>query len=115
MFLSGAMAGQGRSRTRDERFVLLAERLLALLPLDRAALAGLQRLEDAQGLADGPADLGVVIQRVLHDAVGVDDEGRAGREAALLDERAVAAGDLAVHVRHQRIAKLAERAVDPRL
>src|SRR3712207_1696079 len=70
-------AERGDAGTRG---TLLAERLGAGLPLDRAALAGLRGLEEAQRLADRAADV-VVVVRSVHDlALGVDDDGRAARD-----------------------------------
>src|SRR5690606_37182104 len=54
-----------------------AQRLLALLPIARAELVGLQRIEDAQDLVDVTADVHVGDHREADDVVRVDDEGRA--------------------------------------
>jgi hypothetical protein len=99
---------------RATRLRGLAERLLARLPLDRAALAGLQRLHEPQRLADrAPEQVGVV-RRVLNDAVRIDDDGGAAGDAAF-DQRLVVAGDGLVEVGEQRVIQLAEPRLDPRL
>ena len=57
-----------------------AERLVALLPIARAKLIGLQRVENAQHLGRVTPDRKIVHAGETDDAFGIDQEGpRAGR------------------------------------
>ena len=92
---------------------LLAERLLARLPADRATLARLQRLEHSQGLLDRTAHVQVMHGRVTERAGRVHDEQAPKRDALVLDQHAKLARDLVVRVGQQRERELAEFAVAP--
>src|SRR6185503_13306473 len=72
------------------------QELFALLPVARAELVGLQRVERAQHLVDIAADVHVDHRDKADDAVGVDDEGGAQRHAFLALEHAEGAGQLEI-------------------
>src|SRR4051794_20280888 len=65
-----------------------AERRLALVPVARAQLVGLQRIEHAQHLGRVATDGQIVDRREPDHALGIDDEGRTQRDALPLVEHA---------------------------
>src|SRR5688500_46483 len=123
MFAGSASVCGSRRRvlTREvrERVVRVRlDRVVAGLPVGGADFAvGADELagpENADGLVDAAAHREVVDRRVLHDAVRVDDEQPAQRDA-LLGEHAVALAHLAFEVREEWIGDAADAAVDARL
>ena len=76
----------------------------------------LEGLDEADRLVDGAADGEVVDRDLAEDALGVDDEEPAERDAVRLDEHAVVARDLHVAVRDERQLEVgAEAALAARL
>ena len=69
----------------------------------------LQRLEGAQGLVHAAAEGEVVDGVVLHDALLVDDEETAERDA-VLGEDVVGGGDLLLEVGDEGVVDVAEAA-----
>src|SRR5712692_8276539 len=84
---------------------LASERLFPALPLDGAALSGPQRLENPKRLGDRTADVGILVERVLQDSLGIDDERGSVGMALFLDETAVFLRNLALDVRKERIGQ----------
>src|SRR6266851_1816045 len=78
------------------------ERLFALLPVAGAKLIGLQRVEDAQHLARVAADRKIIDADMADDALGIDDEGGAQRDALVLVEDAQRCAQLALDVGEPR-------------
>ena len=68
----------------------------------------LQRLQHPQRLVDRPAERQVVDRRVLHDALAVDDEEPAERDAVGAED-AEGLGDLLLEVGHERVGEVAWR------
>src|SRR5689334_328796 len=66
---------------------------LALLPVAGAKLIGLQAVEHAEHLVDVAADAQVVRGRVAHDALRVDDDGGAQRDAGFRVQNAERSGE----------------------
>src|SRR6266849_2955243 len=84
------------------------QRLLARLPVARAELVGLQRIEHAQHLLRIAADAEVIHRGEADDALRVDDEGRAQRHPLALVEDAERSRQLALDVGEPRESDLAE-------
>lgn len=59
----------------------------------------LKGLDDSDGLLDGPTDGQVMYMSGAQDALGVDEEGAAERDALFLEQDAVRFGDGVVLVR----------------
>src|SRR5690606_24104089 len=81
----GALGGALRRGAQD---------LVASLPVARAQLVRLQRVENAQRLGRVAADIEAVHRDMLDDIVGIDDEGRAEGDALAGIENAERAREL---------------------
>src|SRR5690348_2895679 len=92
------------------------QRVFALLPVARAELVGLQRVEHAQHFLRVAADAQIVDRGKANHALGIDDEGGAQRHAGLLVEDAERRAQLALDVREPRECHLAQigAALSPR-
>src|ERR1700728_3923070 len=91
--------------------VLMSGRLegvLTLLPVARAQLIGLQRVEHAQHFLGAAADIQVGDVDEADHALRIDDEGGALRHARLRIEDAERTGQLALDVRQHRERELPE-------
>src|SRR5690606_23776839 len=75
-------SGSGRPADLDSGDL---QGLLARLPVARAKLIRLQRVEHAQDLVDVAADVHVGDRNEADDALRIDDEGRALRDAFLVE------------------------------
>src|SRR6516165_3775709 len=84
------------------------EGLFALLPVARAQLIGLQRIEDAQHFLRASADIKVGDVHEAHDALRIDDEGGTLRNPGLGIENTQCAGELALDVREHRKGERAQ-------
>src|SRR5579859_3033744 len=78
------------------------EGVFTLLPVARAQFVGLQRIEYAQHFLRTTADVQVGDVDEADDALRIDDEGGALRDAGLGIEDAECAGQLALYVRQHR-------------
>src|SRR5262245_33182243 len=96
-----------------ERSDSAAQRLVAVPPLHRAAVAGLKRFQYPQRLADGAAHVGVVVERVLQRALRVDDEGGARGMALLFQQAVIGSRHFALQIGEERKGDRAEAAAHP--
>ena len=78
------------------------ERVFALLPVAGAELVGLQRVEHAQDFLRAAADRQVGDVDEAHDALRIDDEGRALRDSRVRVEHAQRRRKLALEVGEHR-------------
>src|ERR1700761_7295299 len=84
------------------------ERVAADNAVARAELVGLQRVEHAEHFLRVAADREVVDRSPADDALGIDDEGGAERDAGLLVEDAELGRELALDVRQPGERALAQ-------
>src|SRR5262249_59682334 len=96
-----------------ERSDSAAQRLVAVPPLHRAAVAGLKRFQYPQRLADGAAHVGVVVERVLQRALRVDDEGGARGMALLFQQAVIGSRHFPLPIREERKSDRAEAPAHP--